>query len=525
MSAGPLTLFRHLPVVLVTPDGTIVDATAAAQRSFAHAGTLQGKSWCDVCIGPPERTRDYLALCSRTLDPVPGSFQVLVDGAEARFRCDGYAAVLADGSKCIVLQFRGQERNDEFIMLGQKIEELNGEILRRKALERETRAARIEAEAASRAKDDFLAMLGHELRNPLAPILTALQLMKLRGNDAVKRERDVIERQVRHVSRLVDDLLDVSRITRGKVSLDKEPVELSVAISKAIEIAEPLMEERAHRLQVNVPDHGLVVDADPVRLSQIVANLLSNAARYTMPGGRIEVTSRREGVDAVIDVIDNGVGISAELLPRVFDLFVQGERAIDRSEGGLGLGLALVDNLVRMHGGAVSAHSEGPGRGSRFTVRLPAIERTREEAREVAELPAYGAALESRQPRRILIVDDNADAAETMAEMLKMLGHTVVVAYDGPQGLLALESFNADVALLDIGLPVMDGYELARRIRDGRAEQPPRLIAMTGYGQAEDRAHSRSAGFDEHLVKPVSIESVIAAIEALPTSDPTSALE
>ena len=371
----------------------------------------------------------------------------------------------------------------------------------------------------SARKDEFLAMLGHELRNPLAPILTALELMKLRGADLFVRERDVINRQVRHVSRLVDDMLDVSRITRGTVALEKQRIEVAVAIGKAIEIAEPLIHQRAHRLLVDVPQAGLLVDADPGRLSQVIANLLTNSARYTEPGGRIEIHAGHENHDVWIDVVDSGMGLSPEFLPKVFDLFVQGARSTDRSQDGLGLGLALVQNLVKLHGGSVSAHSEGVGKGSRFSVRLPFSERASAASPGDNRRAAAAASLPEPSSRRILLVDDNADAVEMLRDMLVALGYEVVVAYDGPQALLALESFDSDVAVVDIGLPLMDGYEVARRIRTGHEWRVPRLIAMTGYGQAADRARSHDAGFGDHLVKPIDLRVLIDAFKEPTKSD------
>jgi len=369
-----------------------------------------------------------------------------------------------------------------------------------------------ELRQADRRKDEFLAMLGHELRNPLAPILTALELMTLRGIDIFARERSVIERQVRHVARLVDDMLDIARVTRGKVSLDKQPVELAMVIAKAIEIAEPLIAQRGHQLHVAVPEIGLVIDADQVRLSQIFANLLTNAARYTEPGGQISVTAKHGPDEVVVDVQDSGMGLSAEFLPHVFDLFVQGARTVDRSQGGLGLGLALVQSLVTLHGGSVSAHSEGLGKGSCFSVRLPLSENpsmtdVREPERAMA---ARGGS------KRILLVDDNADATDLLRDVLTDHGYHVAVAYDGPQALVALSHFQADVAVIDIGLPVMDGYELAAQIREG--SRVPRLIAMTGYGQPADLVRSRQTGFDDHLVKPVDVAALMAVID--PTDAP-----
>ena len=366
---------------------------------------------------------------------------------------------------------------------------------------------RRQLEVANRAKDEFLAMLGHELRNPLAPITTALQLIKHRGDGTLEREREVIERQVNHMTRLVDDLLDISRITRGKVRLDRQPIGVMTAIAKGIEMAEPLIEARGHHLDVRIPEHTIWVDADATRLSQVVANLLTNAARYTAPGGHIAVEARREGDAIAIEVSDDGMGISAELLPYVFDLFVQGERPLDRAAGGLGLGLALVQNLVHLHGGSVSAHSEGQGRGSRFTVRLAALSGpSASTSQQVAPAPA------ASRSKRVLVVDDNVDAAELMAELLKMSGHEPAVAHDGPQALRTLEHFDAAVAFLDIGLPAMDGYELASRIR--ARGLPIQLVALTGYGQAADLAKSRAAGFDRHLVKPVIAADALAAIES-----------
>ena len=378
----------------------------------------------------------------------------------------------------------------------------------------ESRRLTDELHAASRRKDDFLAMLGHELRNPLAPILTALELMKLRGADVFTRERELIERQVRHVWRLVDDLLDITRVTRGKVSLERQPIELAIVVAKSVEIAEPLMEHRGHHLHLAVPEIGFVVDADPVRLSQVFANLLTNAARYTEPGGRISVTARQDRGEVVVDVQDSGMGLSADLLPHLFDLFTQGARTADRSQGGLGLGLALVRSLVTLHGGSVSAYSEGPGKGSCFRVRLPLSERSIvPNAREqLPRKPATGA------HKRILLVDDNVDATDMLRDILTALGYQVVVAYDGPQALVALEHFHVDVAVIDIGLPVMDGHELAGLIRGG--DHVPRLIAMTGYGQPADRERSRQAGFDDHLVKPVDVAALIAVIHR--TDPPTA---
>jgi PAS domain S-box-containing protein len=374
-------------------------------------------------------------------------------------------------------------------------------------------AARAQAEAANRSKDEFLAMLGHELRNPLAPILTALQLMSLRGSDALDHERQVIERQVKHVVRLVDDLLDVSRITRGKVVLERERVELAEVVADAIEIASPLLEHGRHVLETQVPRHGLAVNVDRLRLAQVIANLLTNSAKYTESGGRIEVVGARAGERVVLRVRDNGIGIAPEMLPRVFDLFVQEQQTIDRSRGGLGLGLTIVKNLVALHDGEVSARSEGNGKGSEFAVSLPAAgDEPAVQVRDVAAPDAPPVAPGAMVSSRILIVDDNEDAADMLSMVLEARGYATRVAHDGPSALQAAEEFRPQTALLDIGLPVMDGFELARRLRANPTFAGLRLVALTGYGQDTDRKRSQDAGFDHHLVKPIDVKSVVAIL-------------
>jgi CheY-like chemotaxis protein/two-component sensor histidine kinase len=363
-------------------------------------------------------------------------------------------------------------------------------------------AARSQAEAASRAKDEFLAMLGHELRNPLAPILTALELMRLRCAEATSAERAVIERQVRHMVRLVDDLLDVSRITRGKVELKRQPLETADVVAKAVELVSPLLEQRAHHLSLLVPRAGLVVDGDPARLAQVFSNLLSNAAKYTERGGRIVVAAAREGSEVVVRVRDDGDGIAPELLPRVFELFTQGARPLDRAAGGLGLGLTVVRSLVALHGGTVTARSDGVGRGSEIEVRLP-LGTPLPPPEIPAEPPPSPPPVRSQ---RVLVVDDNEDAGQLLAEALREIGCEAHVTHDGPSAIAAARELEPDIALLDIGLPVMDGYEVARRLRADSAAV--RLVAITGYGQDADRRRSREAGFDRHLVKPIDLESL-----------------
>ncbi len=370
-------------------------------------------------------------------------------------------------------------------------------------------------ESASRAKDEFLAMLGHELRNPLSPIVTALQLMKMRGDTQTAREQGIIQRQVDHLIRLVDDLLDISKLTRGKIQLHKETVEIGDVLNKAVEMAGVLLEQRQHRLVVHVPSRGLRWWGDPVRLAQVVSNLLTNAARYTPIGGEVRLSAFRDTSQITISVQDNGCGIAPHMLSRVFDLFVQGERGVDRAEGGLGIGLALVKSLVGMHGGSVAVKSEGLGRGSEFIVRLPL-----QPAAAAAPREATGAAIASAKRQRVLVVDDNADAADMLGLALRAQGHQVVVAHDPVAALNSLEGFTPDVAVLDIGLPVMDGYELAARMRERLGEGRCRLYALTGYGLETDRARSKAAGFEMHLVKPVNIDRLLALVDEAPHLSP-----
>ena len=362
------------------------------------------------------------------------------------------------------------------------------------------------AEQASRAKDEFLAMLGHELRNPLSPILTATQLMRLRGEDACARERTIIERQARNLVRIVDDLLDVSRIARGKIGLERRPIELAGVIAEAIEQASPALEEHGHQLEVDVPP-GIVIDADPARMAQVFANLLNNAAKYTPRGGRIGVSVRPAEGSVAVEVSDDGQGIEPALLPRVFDVFVQGPQGRDRARGGQGVGLAVAQSIVAMHGGAIRAESDGPGRGAALTVelpRLPALQAPRRRSGAIACVDAL--------PARLLLVDDNQDAVDLLALSLTELGHDVRAAYDPHSALAIARARPPDIALLDIGLPDMDGYELAAALREQHPDEPIVLIALSGYGQPADHSRSAAAGFSEHLVKPVDLATIQDAI-------------
>lgn len=361
-----------------------------------------------------------------------------------------------------------------------------------------------ELRAADRSKDEFLAMLAHELRNPLAPINNAAQLLpRLIPNEPQTRQAvEIIQRQVKHMTRLVDDLLDVSRITQGKVSLKKEPTDLAQALHAGIELTRPFIEEKKHDITITLPAEELMVVGDPARLAQVFGNLLNNAAKYTEEHGRIALIAERRAEQAIIQVRDSGIGIAPDLLPRVFDLFTQADGTLERAQGGLGIGLALVRSLVALHGGSVEAHSAGQGQGSEFVVRLPVLKRS------ARWKPPEEPDLRKLRPRRVLIVDDNADAADSMAMLLGLDQHEVRVVYDGNTALDAAREFEPEVLLLDIGLPGIDGYAVARQLRAAVESKATLVIAVTGYGQSEDRERSKAAGFDHHLVKPVDPEAL-----------------
>ena len=364
---------------------------------------------------------------------------------------------------------------------------------------------------ADRRKDEFLAMLSHELRSPLAPIKSAVDILSLERVDAdtSARATGIIGRQVNHLARLVDDLLDVARITRGKISLEIAPVELRSALTSAIETVRPMLESRHHETKLSLPAEALYVDGDAVRLSQVFANLLHNAAKFTEPGGRIRIEAERHGSRVEIHVSDNGAGIAPEVRSQVFDLFTQADHALDRSQGGLGIGLSLVKSIVALHGGEVWAESEGLGKGSRFTVRLP-----------LGAAPAAARAGPTPNPRprrvlRVLVVDDNADSVDAMAMLLESLGHRVETATRSDTALAKAAAWRPEVVLLDIGLPGMSGYDVARALRAMPFPAPPVLIAISGYGRDSDRALAREAGFDHHLVKPADPQALFAILDAL----------
>ena len=398
------------------------------------------------------------------------------------------------------------ERLWQQIRVERQLEEARAKVAREQAARALAEAEKLTLAEEDRRKDEFLAMLAHELRNPLSAISSAVHLARTApSEEQVVWSNDVITRQVGHLSHLIDDLLDVSRIRLGKIQLRMRVLDLSEVIPRAAETVRPLVDRKRHGLTVALEPGPLLVEGDPTRLEQVLVNLLTNAAKYTDEGGRISLSAARAAGEIVVRVTDTGEGISGEMLPRIFDLFIQVDGSLDRSQGGLGIGLTLVRTLVTMHGGSISVESAGLGQGSTFTVRLPESSRRPEAsaAPKAATLPRVG--------RRVLVVDDNTDMARGMARFLRAAGHAVEAVHDGPDALDAANAFTPDVVLLDIGLPGMDGYEVASRLRaSGFASTL--ILALSGYGQDQDRAKSHAAGFDAHLVKPVDHDALLAMI-------------
>ena len=504
-----------VPVMIVSADGLIVAVNDAAQtRLRLDSAQLCGRHLGQIAGDQQDKIGEYLRKCASSAAFLPGMLRLTdKDGAQIACRCEGAVIEPArEGVPArILLRMRAREEAlDRFRALNQKIEELNQEIGKRRQVE----AALIESD---RRKDEFLATLAHELRNPLAPISNALDLLR-RSNgsaDLAAQARSLMERQVRQLVRLIDDLLEISRITRGKVQLRKERVELATIIQNAIETASPLIERYQHSLTTTLQGAPVYLEADPARLAQVFSNLLDNAAKYTERGGQIRLSVERQGNEVVVSVRDNGIGIPAEHLPQVFEMFSQVNPALERTQGGLGIGLALVKRLVELHGGTVEAHSGGIGRGSEFVVKLPVVE---QRAAVSEKHPIYEPRADTVQ-RRVLLVDDTRDAAYSMAMLLQLIGHEVEIAYDGMGALEAAAVFRPDAMLLDIGLPKMNGYEVARAIRQQPWGKQLMLVAITGWGQEEDKRRALEAGCNYHLTKPVDPDKLEKLLSEMPSTN------
>jgi PAS domain S-box-containing protein len=469
-------------IVSKTFDGIIQTWNAGAQRIFGYtAEEVIGRSI--TLLIPPER-----------LDEEPRLLERLRRGESI----EHFETVRVT---------KGGRRIDVSLTVS-PVRDADGKLIGASKIARDI-TPRKQAEAAlreaDRRKDEFLATLAHELRNPLAPIRNSLHILRLKAaNDtAADSVCEMMERQVNHMVRLVDDLMEVSRITRGSIELRREQIDLAAVIRSAAETSRPLIEAAGHQLAISLPREPISLYGDEVRLAQVFANLLNNAAKYTDRGGQIWITARRDGSEVAVTVRDNGIGLEAQVLPVVFDMFMQADRKHERSQGGLGIGLTLVKSLVEMHGGSVSVQSAGQNQGSEFTVRLPI---SKHAPREVAVPATPQAVAQSR--RRVLVVDDNADSASSLGMLLKILSMDVKLANDGWTALATIESFRPDVVLLDLGMPGMDGFEVARRVRERSEFDEIVLIALTGWGQPDDRDRTQAAGFQHHLVKPADIAAL-----------------
>ena len=484
------------------------------------------------------------AIISKTLEGVITSW----NGAAERLF--GWTAQEAVGQAVVTLLIPDDRRNEETVILdrihrGERIEhfetlrktkdgrlldisltispvrDADGTVVGASKIARDItdqKRAQSELHEADQRKTEFLALLAHELRNPLGPIRHAVKILRARTPqpEELNWATNIIDRQTEHMTRLVEDLLDVARITRGTIELRLERVDIATILKGAVEASSALVTKARHQLKVTLPSEPIIVDGDPTRLQQVVTNLLDNAAKYTDPGGRIALSAQREGDDAVIRVRDTGIGIAAGQLPHIFEMFTQGGMPVERAQGGLGVGLSLVDRLVKLHGGSVTAASAGPGAGSEFTIRLPAADRSRKASDKAATGPSS-----HRTSRcRVLVVDDNVDSVDSLAMLLRMMGHQVEAANDGEAALSIAAKFRADVGILDIGLPKMSGYDLAQRMRQQPWGKDMVLVALTGWGQAEHRQRSAASGFDHHLTKPVDLEALQQILAATPTCDP-----
>jgi PAS domain S-box-containing protein len=476
-------------IVSKTLDGVITTWNRASERMFGYTAAEAVGRHITLII-PPERHAeegDVLARIRRG---------EMVDHFET-------VRQTKDGRRLVISLTVSPIRDASGVIVGAS--KIARDITELKRAESERVLLLEEAQAANSAKDDFLAMFGHELRNPLAAVAAAADVLGLAHTiEDIERPRDIIKRQIIHLRRLIDDLLDAARIRAGKIVLDRRPVNLGEAVEQALSVARGVTGGGRHVIETQLDPVG--VDADPVRLDQIILNLLGNAMKYTPAGRGIRILTYAEGPRALLRVEDDGVGIAKDVLPLIFGLFIQGERTVDRAQGGLGIGLTLVRTLVELHGGTVTAESPGAGLGSVFTVRLPRIEISTHVDRDERPRRAIR--------RRVLIVEDNDDAREMLKVLLEHEGHEVFEATDGTEGVRAASRLHPDLALVDLGLPILDGYEVARFIRR-QDHQPQRLVALTGYGQSADRKRALEAGFDDHLVKPVDPDRLAELLQHL----------
>ncbi len=486
-------------IITIDERGVVETFNAAAERLFGYKDEEVVGQNVKILMGEPYHNAHdgYLANYKRT-----GQAKIIGIGREVEGRRkDGSTFSMDLG----ISEFLRGERRYFTAVVRDNTE--------RNRLADELRQVAADLSEADRRKNEFLATLAHELRNPLAPIRNGLQLMKLAGMQkaTVEQARSMMERQLTQMVRLVDDLMDVSRISRGKLELRKGRVPLAAVLNSAVETSSPLIEQMGHELTVTLPKQPLIVDADMTRLAQVFLNLLNNAAKYSDRGGHIQLNVERQGSDVVVTVKDTGIGIAADQLPRIFELFTQVDRSLEKSQGGLGIGLTLVKRLVEMHGGRVEAKSEGPGMGSEFIVRLPVVvEASRPQEAGIEDEPAA-----PKSSLRILIVDDNRDGADSLGMLLRIMGNNTRTAYDGQEGVDVAGEFRPDVVLLDIGLPKLNGYEACRRIREQPWGKGVVLIAMTGWGQDDDRRRSHEAGFDHHMVKPVDPQALMKMLAGL----------
>ncbi|HEX7069759.1 MAG TPA: ATP-binding protein [Rhodothermales bacterium] len=481
---------KDYAIFMLDPDGYVVSWNEGAERIKGYTESEIVGQHFSVFYPPEALAEDWPA---RELEIV---------AREGRLEDEGWR-VRRDGSRFWANVVITAVRNSEGTLIG--FAKVTRDMSDRRRLE--------DLELSERRMTEFLAMLSHELRNPLAPIRNAVSTMYLKEVDDpdLKWARNIVDRQVRHLTQLVDDLLDISRITSGTIRIKREPVVLGTVIERAAEAITPLVRARRHQMEVHVPDDRITVNGDATRLAQVVTNLLNNAAKYTPEGGNIRVSLSKENELAVIRVRDNGEGIPPDMLKSIFDLFRQGERTLDRSEGGLGIGLTLVRELVGRHDGAVEARSEGPGRGSEFTVRIPVAEVEVPPEHE-SPRPREKEASPQRRPR-IMVVDDNPDIAESMVMLLDMWGFEVRSAHDGPTAIDLAARYRPTIVLLDIGLPNLNGYEVARLLQQQPGGSAMTLIALTGYGQKEDIRRSQESGFRHHIVKPADPDELLALLE------------